>query len=250
VIEALKTMTKKRVIFSWIGIIVVIGFVSLVLSLLITPHEPPEMPASNQPIPKLSPPSTTDRVDPESSQSSSLPVSKQPAAISPSEETVQEDTSTIQPVSPPAVTEADNNSVQESQNASDKKDEEKQLGIIRTLPNVIKHLPPANTTPLPNEQQAVSMGNGVPNVKNLNPSRSHSQNSEHEIQVSDVNELLKPQIEKPSEPIDKIGCSDLDKTVGDKNNDLEMGWAKVGYEILQLEQEGESLITSLCDNSN
>jgi len=94
------------------------------------------------------------------------------------------------------------------------------------------------------------MGNGVPNVKNLNPSRSHSQNSEHEIQVSDVNELLKPQIEKPSEPIDKVVCSVLEKTVDTKNNDLEMGWAKVGYEILQLEQEGESLITSLCDNSN
>ncbi len=244
-------MTKKRVILSWIGVIVVIGFVSLVLSLLITPHEPPER--LTQPILKESSLSTNETVKLKSSSTPSFisPVPEQPAATSPvSEKAVQEDTSTIQPVSPPAVTEADNNSVQESPNASDKKDEEKQLGIIRTLPNVIKHLPPANTTPLPNEQQAVSMGNGVPNVKNLNPSRSHSQNSEHEIQVSDVNELLKPQIEKPSEPIDKVVCSVLEKTVDTKNNDLEMGWAKVGYEILQLEQEGESLITSLCDNSN
>jgi len=219
-------MKKVSVIFSWISVIIVIGFVSMVLSLLITPH---------------------DTVVPETSaETPSAPsVSEQPSANSPSEETVREDTSTIQPVSPPAATEADNNSVQESPNASDKKDEEKQLGIIRTLPNVIKHLPPTNTSPLhEQEAPAVSMKNGVSDLKTvLNHSRSHPQNSEHEIQGSDVNELLKPQIEKPSEPIDKVVCSDLEKTVGDKNNDLEMGWAKVAYEVLKLEQERERLIT-------
>ncbi len=251
---------KKTVLFlSWIGVIIVIGFVSFVLSMLISSHETlvpksiQKIPDSTQTIPKQSLPSTTDTLDPEASStpSSAPSVSEQPLATSPSEVAVQKETSTdkaviskddkssesetvqkSEPVSPATL---DNNSVNKSPNASDYKVQKEQSGTIIRSFRTIQQLAPTNTNTIPlqkKEQQAPAVStdnqNSIPLLKqprsNIPPS--------------------------PPQDSEQVACSDVEKMVGDKNNDLEMGWAKVGYEVLQLEQQLENFTISLREPSN
>jgi hypothetical protein len=210
-------MKKKPLI--WIGIILVIGFVSLFLSLLITQSKNTEIQSSQQTRLSIH---QTNEGDFPSRPFPASDVSNLPPEKNVPEKDKPDNNKPVSSTSPPQI-EIKNEA---PPNPADKT-QPKQSGTISSNSPVINNVNPVNSSPPLNAQPPLSENtNNKKTYPPLKPGKS----------------TLPPSSINNSE---EIACSELEKILANKNNDLELGWAKVGIEVLKLEQEGENLMKSL-----